>query len=127
MTALRRAAREGEPLSLTDGSQHLDLVHVRDIARVFELAAERLRSGHVSAHESYAVRSGAACSVREVVERFGQVAGKPLAAEWGARPYRAREMMRPWAGGETLPGWRSEIRLEDGIRDLLGEETTGDP
>jgi nucleoside-diphosphate-sugar epimerase len=121
MGALRRAALEGVRLSLTDGRQELDLVHVDDIARAFEVAAERLLDGRVRRHERYVVRSGAPVSIRELVQLFEKAAGRPLEADWGARAYRAREVMRPPAGGETLPGWTPTIELEQGIRGLLGQ------
>jgi nucleoside-diphosphate-sugar epimerase len=121
MSALRRAAVDGSRLTLTDGLQRLDLVHVADIARAFELAAERLLSGAVRGHERYVVRTGAPVSVRELVALFEKVAGRKLAAEWGVRSYRAREVMRPWPGGDTLPGWRPEIDLDQGIRELLAQ------
>ena len=121
MTALVRAARGptgGVRLALTDGAQRLDLVHVRDIARAYGRAAERLLRGEVSGSERWAVRSGQPRSVREVVEMVGRVAGRPLEAEWGVRPYRARELMEP-PERPILPGWRAEIALEAGIRELL--------
>ena len=121
MSALGRAVREGGRLSLTEGSQQLELVHVRDIARAFECAGERLLSGKVSSHESYALCSAEPRTVRDVVELFGQVAGKPLDADWGAREYRAREVLKTWGGGDQLPGWRPEMSLEEGIRELLNE------
>jgi nucleoside-diphosphate-sugar epimerase len=126
MTALVRAAREprGGSLALTDGTQRLDLVHVRDIARAYARAAERLLSGEVSGSERWAVRSGQPRSVREVVEMVGRTAGKPLAAEWGVRPYRAREVMEP-PERPILPGWRAEIALDAGIRELLGVGSAG--
>ncbi len=126
MTALRRAALADTRPSLTDGRQELDFVHVRDIARAYAVAAERLLESAVRGHEVYMVRSGRARSVRELVALFGAARGRPLDAEWGARAYRAREMMRPWAGGETLPGWSPEVALEDGIRELLRDPPAGD-
>ena len=121
MRVLKRAAQGGSRLSLTEGSQRFDLVHVRDIVRAYELAAERLSAGEVHGSESYALTSQRSTSMRELVDLFGRVAGKPLAADWGARAYRAREVMDPWAGGAALPGWRPEIGLQEGIRELLAE------
>lgn len=119
VTALRRAALEGGRLTLNEGSQRLDLVHVEDVAAAYEAAAARLLAGSVQGHERYAVRSGAPVSIRELVELFRAVAGRPIDAEWGARPYRAREVMEPWTGGATLPGWRPRIALADGLRGLV--------
>jgi nucleoside-diphosphate-sugar epimerase len=121
MGALRRAALDGTRVTLTDGHQLLDLVYVSDIARAYELAAERLLAGAVRAHERYLIRSGTPVSVRDLVGVFEKVAGRKLDADWGARAYRAREVMRPWPGGETLPGWRPEIDLDRGIRELLAQ------
>ena len=121
MGVLKRAAREGNRLSLTEGSQRFDFVHVRDIVRAFVRAAERLLSGEVRGPESYALRASSTVTMKELVDLFGRVAGKSLSADWGVRPYRAREMLEPWAGGASLPGWRPEVPLEDGIRELLAE------
>ena len=121
MGALSRVAREGGRLSLNEGGQQLELVHVRDIARAYERAGERLLAGEVRGHECYALRSAEPRTVREVVEFFGRVAGRPLDADWGARKYRAREVLRPWAGGQNLPGWHPKISLEEGIRELVAE------
>jgi nucleoside-diphosphate-sugar epimerase len=120
MSALRRAALEGGRIGLTEGAQRLDFVHVADVARAYEVAAERLLADRVAAHERWMVRSGKPVSVRELVGLIEAAAGRPLDAEWGARPYRAREVMEPWTGGETLPEWWPAIPLEQGIRELLG-------
>jgi len=53
-----------------------------------------------------------------VVETLGQVAGHSLPIVWGARSYREREVMLPWAG-PTVPGWQPCISLENGLRSLL--------
>lgn len=120
MTALIKAARQGGSLALNDGKQRLDLVHVRDVARAYQRAAERLLAGEAAAGERWAVRTGHPRSVREIVEMVGRAAGMPLDAEWGVRPYRARELMEP-PERPTLPGWRAEIPLDVGIRELLGD------
>ena len=124
MNALARAAREGERVGLNEGLQRLDFVHVKDIARAYERAAERLVAGEVTGSERWAVRSGRARSLRELVELVGRAAGAPLDAEWGMRPYRARELMDP-PERPLLPGWRAKIALEVGIRELLDGEFGG--
>jgi nucleoside-diphosphate-sugar epimerase len=120
MTALVKAARQGGSLALTDGKQRLDLVHVKDIARAYARAAERLLAGEVKSSERWAVRTGQPRSVRELVELVGRAAGMPLEAQWGARAYRARELMEP-PERPVLPGWQAEIPLDMGVRELLGD------
>lgn len=119
MTVLRRAALNGGRVGLTEGRQRLDLVHVDDVARAYEGAAQRLLAGAVHGLERWMVRTGEPVSVRELVALFERVTGRTLDAEWGARPYRARDMLEPWSGGETLPGWHPRVPLEQGIRALL--------
>jgi nucleoside-diphosphate-sugar epimerase len=120
MTALIKAASQGGTLALTDGKQRLDLVHVKDIARAFQRAAERLLADEAEPDERWAVRTGQPRTVREIVELVGRAAGMPLEAEWGVRKYRARELMEP-PERPTLPGWSAEVPLDSGIRELLGD------
>lgn len=124
MSALLRAARGGERVGLTDERQQLDLVHVRDIARAYEVAAERLLAGVAAADERWAVRTGQPRSVRDLVELVGRAVGVPLEAAWGVRSYRAREVMSP-PERPVLPGWRPEIALDAGIRELVGGASRG--
>lgn len=124
MNVLARTAREGGRLGLNDGGQRLDLVHVRDIARAYERAAERLLADGAGASESWAVRTGRPHTIRELVDLVGRAAGTPLDAEWGVRPYRARELMHP-PERPILPGWRAAIPVDVGIRELLGGEPGG--
>ena len=120
MNVLVRTARQGGRLGMNDGTQQLDLVHVSDIARAFERAAERLLGGEASGSERWAVRTGEPRTIRELVELVGRAAGRSLEADWGVRPYRARELMRP-PERPVLPGWSPRVALDAGIRELLSE------
>lgn len=116
--ALMRAARSGTPLEMTPGENRVDFVHIDDVTAAFLLAAHRLLQGQVTGGEVYAVRSGRAVSLRELVALVEQATGSRLAAKWGGRPYRRREIMSPWAGGTLLPGWQAAIALEQGLAGL---------
>jgi nucleoside-diphosphate-sugar epimerase len=119
---LKRTAETGEPLGLSPGEQRIDLVHVDDAAAAFELAARRLlvlkeRAGRMA---SYAVSSGCGLTLRELVREIEAVIGRPLPLKWGERPYREREVMRPWSRGHRLPGWAPRVALRDGLADVFG-------
>jgi nucleoside-diphosphate-sugar epimerase len=118
LNLLREAARSGVALEMTAGEQYLDLVHVDDVVEAYCLAAARLHAGEVGAQESFAVRSGSPIRLRELVAQFGQALGRDVPVRWGARPYRAREVMTPWKGGQTLPGWQPRVTLRDGLLGL---------
>ncbi len=119
--ALMQAAASGRPLELSPGEQRIDLVHVDDLVRAFEIAAGRLADDEPRS-EAFALSSGRTVTLRELVSLVEAVSGRPVGANWGARPYRAREVMLPWSRGRPLPGWQPEIGLEDGLRTLWNAE-----
>jgi nucleoside-diphosphate-sugar epimerase len=115
---LQAAAAEGRALQMSPGEQLLSLVHIDDVIAAFLLAADRLLSGAVAGSSNYVVNADLPISVRELVKVFGEVCGRTVDVEWGARPYRPREMMAPWSGGVRLPTWKPKIPLEEGLRRL---------
>lgn len=119
MSLLKSGSRDA--LAMSPGEQKLDVVHVRDVVRAFALASERAQGHPNLGVESYAVSSGRPERLKDLVARLERVTGKALPVEWGARPYRAREVMEPWRG-PTLPGWAPEVDFETGLRDLWNSE-----
>jgi nucleoside-diphosphate-sugar epimerase len=118
---LREAAASGERLALSPGAQLIELVYIDDIVEALIVAARRLTDGEVEGMERYAVSSGNPLPLRELVETWARVTGKVLNIDWGARPYRAREVMVPWRTGARLPRWRLAVSLEDGIARMEAE------
>lgn len=119
LAVLRGAAVTGQRIGMTGGDQFIDLVHVDDVVEALLVAGERVR--HPPARfESFAVSSGHPISIRELAAAVGGAAGRPLDIEWGAMPYREREMMTPWTAGPVLPGWTPRIRLLEGL-ERMGE------
>lgn len=116
---LAQLAADAPPLAMSPGEQRIDLVHVDDVTAAFHLAGMRLASETVAGMESYAVSSGDARPLREIVALMARLAGRPIPVAWGERPYRQREVMQPWAGGRRLPGWAPRIGLEAGLSALL--------
>ena len=117
-----RMLRDGSSLDMSPGEQLLDLVHVDDVVSAYMVAMERLMSGVAPGEESYAVSSGRHIQLREFAALFSACAGAPLHINWGARPYREREVMTPWSTGLSLPGWRPRIGLGEGLSRLIAED-----
>jgi len=115
-SALMRIAKSGEVLNLSPGEQQVDFVYIDDVIDAAFLAADRLMTKVDSGMESYGVSSGAPLSLRNFIETVSRVIGKPLNVVWGARPYRAREVMELWTDFAPLPGWTAKYSLETGIR-----------
>jgi len=113
---LKRAARTGEWLELSPGEQLLDLVYIDDVVDCFECACQRLLDGLVRLPEVFAISSGNPVSLRELTRLYVSVTHKPLNIEWGARPYRDREVMIPWDTGKVLPEWKPKTDLARGLK-----------
>ena len=111
---LRDAAAKGEPLAMSPGEQLLDPVFVDDAAEAFIAAGRRAAGLGDGTLESFCVPGGRPRTLREVVEAWRRVSGRSLEVSWGARPYRAREVMAP-PSGPVLPGWTPRMGLEEGI------------
>jgi len=116
-TVLHRASETGVPLQMSPGEQLLDLVHVDDVVDALLVAAQRAGSNDADSSESFAVPAARRYTLREVVELYSSVTGRPVDVVWGGRPYRDREVMVPWTG-DPLPGWRPAVPLADGLRSL---------
>lgn len=104
---------------MSPGEQILDLTHVDDIAAAFIVVAERLLACDDAIFEDYLL-SGERHSVRELVPIIEAGIGRTIAANFGARAYRAREMMVPIeaAPGRRLPGWVAKRRLCDSLASM---------
>ncbi len=111
--------QDDQALPMSPGGQLIDLVHVDDVVAAFIIAGQRLRDGLVARMEEYAVCTGDPMPLRDIVALMAKTARRQIPIEWGGRPYRPREVMRPWTTGARLPGWEPRIRLEEGIRTIL--------
>lgn len=117
--ALRTAAAEGRRLMMSGGAQEIDPVHVDDVVEAYRLALARLDTLAPGTHESYKVDGGAPRPLREVVEDYLALLGRPGLVDWGARPYRRCEVMQVWRGGRRLPGWSPRIGMPEGLRTIV--------
>jgi nucleoside-diphosphate-sugar epimerase len=116
---LNKAAASGETLKMSEGDQLIDLVYIDDVIEAFAIAAQRLIDGQVSQHECYAVSSGHPIPLRELVHLYAKVRKQSIPVNWGARPYRFREVMNTWSCGVKLSGWNPKMSLENGIKKTL--------
>lgn len=112
---LREAAHTGVALSMTPGYQLVDLVYAEDVADAYLNAGLRLIEQLSPVHEKYAVSSTLPITLREVVKVYCDVTDQKINIDWGAIPYRAREVIVPWNKFDLLPGWGAKFSLANGI------------
>jgi nucleoside-diphosphate-sugar epimerase len=116
-----RRAPFGSTFELSTGGQQVGLVHVHDVVNAYLHADSLLREKPELSGKCYAVTAPELHTLREVVELFVKTEQLDLSLDWGALPYRSREMMYPHHG-EILPGWEPEIPFEAGVRTLIKDD-----
>lgn len=97
-------ARTGELLQMSTGEQKMDILHIDDVVEGFVHLAEMLQKGE-ELRDEYVLSSSQQMTLRELAVKFEQEHNVHLNIEWGARPYRVREVMTPYKGN-VLPGWK---------------------
>ncbi len=118
---LKFSAETADKLPMSKGEQRIHLVHVDDLSRGFAMACEQVCAFQSGERKVYRLPSEQAVSLRELVDTFNAVdPAHPVRVTWGERPYRQREVFRPWEAAEVLPGWQPRISLEEGLRRVRG-------
>jgi UDP-glucose 4-epimerase len=114
---MERLATGQPPVIHGDGSQTMDFVHVRDIARANVLAAN---SGITD--EVFNVASGTETSLKELAQKLSTIMGVQLEPQHG--PVRkvnsVSRRLADTSKAERLLGFRAGISLDEGLRDLVG-------
>jgi nucleoside-diphosphate-sugar epimerase len=108
-----------KPLDMSPGEQLIELTHVQDVCHAYIHAIKLLTSpeGAKYSGATFTVSSGEAMSLKDIVKTVERVTGRVLPINWGKRPYRDREVMVPWQHGTPLPGWKAQIKLEEGLHE----------
>ena len=111
------AIESGRPPTIFgDGSQTMDFVHVSDVARANMLAMSSKVTDAV-----FNVGTGTETSLSQLAERLLDVMGSTLQPQH-AEARRINPVPRRVASTESAwrdLGFRAEVRLEDGLRDLV--------
>lgn len=114
---LVRSALEQNPVGLSPGDQLIDLLHLSDVVDAVVASSALIGSGG-ERWLGYSARADEAVSLKELAATIGDVVGTPPLADFGALPYRPREMFTPWETDPDLPGWAPGVELAEGLADL---------
>ncbi|ASP56307.1 NAD-dependent epimerase/dehydratase family protein (plasmid) [Sinorhizobium meliloti] len=113
---MERIAAGRPPIILGDGTQTLDFVHVRDIARANLLAAKSDVTDEV-----FNVASGTETSLKDLAELLARIMGSSIEPQYEpARKVNAvTRRLADMRKAEQLLGFKTEISLEEGLRELI--------
>ena len=117
---LVNAARDGRRLAMSPGEQIVNFVHIDDVVQAVRIAIARTEELAPGAFESVSLRGEENLTLRSFAALVAEIAGLPVDIDWGARPYRPREVMQPWLG-PLLPGWHPRRTIQDGLREVINE------
>ncbi len=115
---LRENIKTQAELKLSPGEQIIDLVHIQDLINAYQIVLNNI-SGYEESYSEFGLSGQQRCSLKELVSLIEKISGGNVNINWGARPYRDREVMSPWESFTSLPGWQPQIALEQGIRRFL--------
>jgi nucleoside-diphosphate-sugar epimerase len=113
---LNQFADEQKELIMSPGEQVINLVHVDDVTNAFIKAFDYLIENKQVKNKIFGVSSQEDISLKELIPIFENLTGEKLNIVWGGREYRKREVMKLWNDYETLPNWKCNIKLEEGLR-----------
>ena len=107
-------------LPMSQGRQEIELVHKDDVVDAFLDLARMLDSGdeRVSGSGETYYLPTEKMTLRETASVFENATRGVLPIQWGARPERAREIMKIEHRGMPLPGWRQKTDLPAGFARL---------
>lgn len=114
-TLLRDIAGTERYIDLSPGAQMIDLIHISDVARAYEIAYELLVKSPSLSNEIYGVNTGSPKTLKDTVAIFQSTLGKRINIHWGGKPYKQREVMVPPTSYVTLPTWKPMVDLVTGF------------
>ena len=108
-------ATSSKELQLSPGEQLIDLVYISDVVSAYVRTIEIVNKMDTG-HDQYGLSSESPIKLKDLVLICEKSWGIKLPVLWGARPYREREVMKPWTSYKRLPNWKPEMQLLDGLK-----------
>ncbi|MFQ2671829.1 NAD-dependent epimerase/dehydratase family protein [Aeromonas allosaccharophila] len=115
ISLLDRLSETQDILDMSPGDQKINLVHISDICKAFEIAIHLIQQQAPGFSQDYGLMSDKSVSLRELANLYEQENKCHLNINWGGREYREREVMTPADNLIRLPGWKAECSLSTGL------------
>jgi len=118
-----RYSKSGEVLDMSKGEQIIDISYIEDVLETFQIMIENLQKDNKMIYNNscYVVSSNQRMTLKNLAKLFEDVTKQKLNINWGARPYRDREVMVPYEKGIQVPDWKQKYSLEEAILKAIGE------
>jgi nucleoside-diphosphate-sugar epimerase len=108
-------------LDLSPGAQIIDLIYINDVIDALILAGNLQYSSQIETVPTFTVASGERFNLKEVYSIFVEATGAFPNVNFGAKEYRANEIMIPCVG-PCLPNWNAKFSLREGLKRVWNEQ-----
>ncbi len=112
---LRDIAGTNEVLNVSPGEQLLDVVHISDVCTAYEAAYDMLADNKNIRNKVCGVCTGKQRTLKDLILLFERMIGKDINVNFGGKPYKSREVMKPKANYAKLPSWEARVSAEEGF------------
>ena len=114
-------AKNNKVVNMSLGEQIMDISYIEDVVEAYEILIHHLthQDPNQFRNKSYVVTNQERITLKELASIFEEVSNLKLNINWGAKPYRAREVMVPYSSGETVPGWKQQYSLRESIKKTI--------
>ncbi|MFB0777887.1 NAD-dependent epimerase/dehydratase family protein [Aeromonas salmonicida] len=116
ISLLDTLSKTQESLDMSPGEQEINLVHISDICKAFEIAIQLIQQLAPSFYQDYGLMSEQSMSLKELAKLYERENECSLNINWGGRDYREREVMIPATNLTKLSGWKADYPLLVGLK-----------
>ena len=114
--AIREIAGTDQHIAVSPGEQLLDLIHISDVCTAYEAAYFALVNNATIVNDIFGVRTGVTYSLKEAISVMETALGKRINVDFGGKPYKDREVMKPCELYPFLPDWCAKVSLLEGFK-----------
>lgn len=111
--------KDGESIDLSDCTQKVYYCHINDVVKAFEVALQVVSKCEAGQFEEYAVREEKPWVLKDVIMDLKGMMDREIYLNFGVRKKRKREIMDPQGVGRVLPGWKCEVELHQGLKEMI--------
>ena len=123
LSVLKKAAKTGGVIKMSKGKQQLGLLYIDDVVKAFISSAEYVYKMHSHTYKSFAALPKEIYDLKEVTEVFEKVWGTKLNIDFGAHPYKKREVMKLCCEDENILSEVNTTLLYDGLKKVFEAES----
>lgn len=114
LSLFNRISETQNCLDMSKGEQLLGMVYIDDVVKAFLVSIDLIMTKDLHYQETFFLNPDTYYTLKDLAKLYEKIFEVKLNINFGARPYRKREVMKPYIG-MRLPGWEPIIDLQMGL------------